>query len=186
MAHVAGVKLSAAGLKMEPYLPIAEEQLAHPNRSQPLRVFLATLTGWLLVSGALHLTWELLHVRLYTLWFEASAWRIVYSVLHCTAGDVLISAAAFLAAATATRDGDWPRHAWRIGLPIVLVVGVGYTAVSEWINVYHLKRWAYAPQMPLIGGIGVTPLLQWIVVPIATLWIRRRRSVLRRGVGHTT
>ena len=147
MAHVAGVNLSAAGLKMEPYLPAVGEQLAHPNRSQPLRVFLATLTGWSLVSGALHLAWELLHLRLYTLWFEASAWRI--------------------------------------GLPIVLVVGVGYTAVSEWINVYHLKRWAYAPQMPLIGGIGVTPLLQWIVVPIATFWISRRRSVTRRGVGYS-
>lgn len=136
--------------------------------------FISSVVGWALISAPLHLAWEALHVRLYTLWHEASAGVIVYSVLHCTAGDILIAAAAYVIAAGATRSSDWPRRAWRLGVPVLLASGLAYTMASEWINVYRLQRWAYAPHMPLIGGIGVTPLAQWLVVPLVVFWLYRR------------
>ena len=146
--------------------------------------------GWLLVTGVLHLAWEVSQLRLYTLWFEADAARIVYALLHCTVGDVLISAAAYGAAAVMTGDPHWPQRAARVGMPIVLGIGLVYTAGSEWVNVYYLKRWAYTTAMPLIGGIGITPLLQWVIVPLVTLWLHRRwfsfRGAPRSGVGNDT
>lgn len=136
--------------------------------------FISSLIGWVLISTPLHLAWEVLHVRFYTLWQEASTGAIVYAVLHCTVGDAMIAAAAFVIAAAVTRRRDWPQRAWRLGVPVLLVSGLAYTAASEWINVYRLQRWAYAPDMPVIAGIGVTPLAQWLVVPLAAFWIYRR------------
>ena len=49
---------------------------------------------WLAV---LNLVWEAAHLPLYTLWREASAAYLVFSVLHCTLGDVLIGTLALLA-----------------------------------------------------------------------------------------
>ncbi len=136
--------------------------------------FIYSIIGWVLISAPLHLAWEALHVRLYTLWHEAGTATVVYSVLHCTAGDVFIAAAAFAIAAAVTRNRDWPWCAWRLGVPVLLASGLAYTAASEWINVYRLQRWAYAPDMPVIAGIGVTPLAQWLVVPLVVFWIYRR------------
>lgn len=136
--------------------------------------FVSSLIGWVLISTPLHLAWEVLHVRFYTLWQEASTGTIVYAVLHCTVGDAMIAAAAFVIAAAATRRRDWPQHAWRLGVPVMLASGIAYTAASEWLNVYRLQRWAYAPDMPVIAGIGVTPLAQWLIVPLAAFWIHRR------------
>lgn len=138
------------------------------------KTLISSLLGWVLISTPLHLAWEVLHVRFYTLWQEASTGTLVYSVLHCTAGDALIAAVTFLMAAAVTRRREWPRHAWRLGVPVLLTSGLAYTAASEWINVYRLQRWAYAPDMPVIGGIGVTPLAQWLVVPLVAFWIYRR------------
>lgn len=147
--------------------------------------FVSYLIGWVLISTPLHLAWEVLHVRFYTLWQEASAGTLVYSVLHCTAGDALIAAATFLLAALVTRQRDWARRAWRFGVPVLLVTGLGYTAASEWINVYRLQRWAYAPDMPVIAGIGVTPLAQWVVVPLVAFWIYRRVYLSPLAIHHS-
>ena len=55
-----------------------------------------------------------------------------------------------------------------------MAVGVGFTVVVEYVSVYHLARWSYAPAMPLVAGLGVVPLVQWIVLPLLTLWLTRR------------
>ena len=136
-----------------------------------------SIIGWALITTPLHLAWEVSQLRLYALSQDASTQVIVYSVLHCTAGDALIAVAAFLIAVAVTRQRDWPRRAWRLGVPVLLVIGLGYTVASEWVNVYWLQRWAYAPGMPTIAGIGVTPLAQWIVVPSAAFLIYRRLLV---------
>lgn len=132
----------------------------------------ASIVAWMLVSAPLHLGWEVVHVRWYTLWLEPRA-TIVYSVLHCTLGDIVISAGSFALATLVSRRWDWPWYRPGPGLAVMLAAGLAYTAVSEWVNVYYLQRWAYLPDMPLIAGIGVSPLLQWIVVPLATFGIYR-------------
>ena len=55
-----------------------------------------------------------------------------------------------------------------------MISTVGYTAASEWRNVYLVHGWAYTASMPLIASIDASRLLQWIVVPVANLIAVRR------------
>jgi len=136
---------------------------------------LARLAAWSLLALALHLVWELAHLPLYTLWDEPDRWRVVRYVAHCLAGDVLIAATTYLLTAIVFRDFDWPRRRpWPAGAFLV-ALGLGFTAWSEWVNVYVLGAWAYRSAMPTLGGIGLTPLLQWLIVPVAMILIVRRR-----------
>ncbi len=137
---------------------------------------LARLAVWSLLALALHFVWELAHLPLYTLWDEPDRWRVVRYVAHCVAGDVLIAAIVFLVAAFAFRDLDWPVHRpWRAGA-LAIALGLGFTAWSEWYNVYVLGAWAYRAAMPTLAGIGLTPLLQWLIVPVAMILFVRHRG----------
>jgi hypothetical protein len=123
--------------------------------------------------AVLNLAWEAAHVRLYTLWTEAEPAYIAFSVAHCTVGDVLIGGLALLLALILSREAALAGWRWlRIAL-LTLVLSVGYTIFSEWMNVTVLRSWTYAESMPRLslGGleIGLTPLLQWLVVPLGTL-----------------
>lgn len=136
------------------------------------------LVQWAALALLLHLVWEIAHVRLYTIWRDEAASYIAYSILHCTVGDGLIAAGTYLLSILATRCVDWPVTAPRFGALVAVASGVGYTAYSEWMNVYYLHSWQYLPSMPLVWGVGVTPLLQWIVIPLLmiALWRRFLRS----------
>lgn len=139
---------------------------------------------WAVLALGLHLLWEIGQLPFYTLWREVEAWRMALYVAHCTLGDALIATLAYLAVALAWRRTDWPwRRPWTGGT-MLLALGLGYTAFSEWYNVYRAGSWAYAEAMPQVYGIGLTPLLQWLVVPgvmlvlLQRVWIghRRRKS----------
>ncbi|MEW5889476.1 MAG: hypothetical protein AB1768_10605 [Pseudomonadota bacterium] len=128
--------------------------------------------------AVLNLAWELMQLPLYALWHEALPRTIAYAVLHCTAGDVLIGMLALLTALVATRAGAYRRWHWqRIGV-ITVVLGIAYTAFSEWRNALLLGHWTYTPAMPVLPlvPIGVAPLLQWTLVPPAALGLARRRA----------
>lgn len=66
-----------------------------------------------------------------------------------------------------------PRPTWRAGLLI--------TAPLDWINVYILRRWTYAPHMPVLAGIGLVPLVQGMVIPPVVLWLAARHLGVRPG-----
>lgn len=128
--------------------------------------------------AALSLAWEIAQLPLYTLWREAEPAYIIFSVVHCTAGDVLIGLAALLLALIVEREGnlsDWRRG--RIAL-VAALLGMGYTVLSEWMNVGILGSWAYAGAMPTIElagfELGLSPLAQWLVVPPLTLYLAGR------------
>src|SRR5205807_9351338 len=65
-----------------------------------------------------------------------------------------------------------------------LILGVAYTAFSEWLNIVVRQSWAYSERMPLIPlfgfRIGLSPLLQWIIVPATAFglvrWITFKHS----------
>lgn len=148
------------------------------------------LAAWTALGALLHLAWEVAHLPLYTLYTDAPLGTIVYSVAHCTVGDVLITAATFLLACGVARSWSWPWARPWVGLGAAMVGGAGYTAFSEWLNVYVRGAWAYASAMPEVLGIGVSPIAQWIVVPLIQLAILRRMvktgragMVRRRHVG---
>lgn len=134
---------------------------------------------YILWFAALNLAWEAAHVRLYTLWTEATPGYIAFSVVHCTLGDVLIGLCALLLALIAGRERG-PTH-WR-PLRIAFLstlFGASYTVWSEWMNITLLRSWTYAESMPRLSlgdfELGLTPLLQWLLLPGLALYAARTK-----------
>ncbi len=135
-----------------------------------------------------HSVWEVVQLPLYTIFWTAPAGTTAFAIVHCTAGDMLIAAAtlgiAYLLAGNAS--GPWTRPVYVRVAGTTVVLGVLYTAFSEWLNTAVRHTWAYTSAMPLIPvlNVGAAPLLQWIVVPVAAFVLtarhmRSRASMLR-------
>jgi hypothetical protein len=140
--------------------------------------------GYLPWLAGLNLAWEIAHVRLYTLWQEAQAAYIAFSIAHCTLGDVLIGGVALLLALILGREGALAYWRWGRVAALAMILGAGYTVFSEWMNLTILRSWSYSEAMPRLnlGGfdMGLAPLAQWLVVPpLALLLARKARRVAR-------
>jgi hypothetical protein len=135
-----------------------------------------------LVFFALNALWEALQMPLYTLWRQGNWYEIIFALVHCTIGDLLIgiTVAAGSAAVLFLLTRSPPKLASGAFLGLFLVLGIGYTVFSEWLNVEVRATWTYTAQMPLMPplGTGLTPLLQWLIVPTLTwaLLARRRNT----------
>ncbi|MGE5337939.1 MAG: hypothetical protein ACM3PU_08920 [Gemmatimonadota bacterium] len=131
---------------------------------------MARWLGWMLL---LNLAWEIVQMPLYALPPAPFPFYTAYSIIHCTAGDVLIGAAIY-AVASFTTGWRWLTDAPLRGLAVLLPLGLGYTAYSEWRNVYVVGSWGYGAPMPMLFGIGAAPLAQWLVVPPLAAWLSRK------------
>lgn len=151
----------------------------HPTRSITLHGVIARASLWTGLAFFLNLAWEVVQVRLYTLWDTADGLSIAWALLHCTLGDVVIALVMFVVAGIMLWCVDWPElHPWPGGV-IVVIGTMAYTAWSEWYNVYRAGNWAYTANMPLIFGIGLSPLLQWLILPpVMVIAYRRLRPML--------
>ncbi len=125
----------------------------------------ASASLWSALAFVFHLLWEIAHVRLYTIWFEADRLTLAWSIFHCTLGDVLIALALFALAGSVLQRTDWPNSHPQTGGAMVVTGAIAYTAWSEWYNVYRADNWSYAENMPIVFGIGISPLLQWLLLP---------------------
>jgi hypothetical protein len=135
----------------------------------PVLLYLSAATG-------IHLVWETAQLPLYTIWSTGTRFQILFAVIHCTAGDLLITASALALAALVARIGHWPFFGNRMAL-IAILLGLGYTVFSEWLNTQVRQSWSYTEAMPLLPplGTGLTPFLQWLIVPgIAFGYVRRK------------
>jgi hypothetical protein len=138
----------------------------------------AWLRGLRVYLGAIALgnpVWEVLQLPLYTIWTTGTPREQAFAVVHCTLGDLLIALSTLAVALVLAGDHTWPRgRFWPVAI-LTIVLGVGYTAFSEWLNVVVRAAWSYSelmPQLSLFGlNIGLSPLLQWIVVPAAAFAI---------------
>lgn len=122
------------------------------------------------------LVWEFAQLPLYTLWQGGRPGEILYDVLHCTVGDVMIAASALAAGVLLAGRTGWPsQRRLAVGL-VAILSGLAYTAFSEWLNVTVLKSWAYSSLMPLVPGtgIGMAPLVQWLVLPLVAFRLAER------------
>jgi hypothetical protein len=121
-----------------------------------------------------HFVWEMLAVPFYTGIGQRSHAAGVWFCLVASLGDVGIALVAY--GVVAVRRTRWwvmsPDTRSRVGF---VIVAVGITVLFEYVSVYQVARWSYAPAMPLLAGIGVVPLIQWIVLPLFTLWLTRRQ-----------
>ena len=141
--------------------------------------WLAAFRRYLATAAAGHLAWEVLQLPLYTIWEEASPLEIAWAVIHCTAGDVAIAAAALGFALVAFGRFGWPTERFGAVAAVAIVAGIAYTVYSEWLNTVVRQSWAYAAAMPVLPpfGTGLSPFLQWIVIPAIAFWaIRTSRS----------
>ena len=142
------------------------------------RFFLRGYLPWLLAFST---AWEIAQLPLYALWREGSPGYLAFAVAHCTAGDILIGAAALVLALLLERAGALARWRW----PRIVLWSTGaalaYTVSSEWMNTL-LGRWAYSPLMPALtlgaGSLGLSPLAQWLVLQPLALYAARN-SLLR-------
>jgi hypothetical protein len=134
---------------------------------------------YLSAATTLHLVWETAQLPLYTIWSTGTKLEILFAVIHCTAGDLLITASALALAALVARIRHWPFFGNRMMLTPILL-GLCYTVFSEWLNTQVRQSWSYTEAMPLLPplGTGLTPFLQWLIVPgIALGYVRRKAKV---------
>jgi hypothetical protein len=141
--------------------------------------WLRSLRAYLAVIAAGNLAWEALHLPLYTIWRTGTPGEIAFAVVHCTLGDLLIALSALTLALVLVGDRHWPARRFGRAAAVAVVLGVGYTALSEWLNVVVRASWAYSELMPVVPlpggfGVGLSPLLQWIVVPTLAFTCARR------------
>lgn len=140
------------------------------------RSFLSTMLSYASVTLLLSLVWEAAQQPLYTSWSTAPRGDLVFAVIHCTAGDVIIATVSFALATLLYGRNDRPIIRFQVVLATI-GLGLAYTMFSEWLNVYVRRAWAYSEWMPVLLGVGLSPLLQWLIVPAASLvWINRRRA----------
>ena len=129
-------------------------------------------------SVVMHFAWEALPVPLYSIWRTGSSREIAFAVLHCTAGDLMIASLSLLAALILIGDGAWPAERFIPIMMAALVIGIGYTGYSEWLNISVRKSQTYSellPRLPWIGT-GLAPLLQWLIVPVLVFSAIQRRA----------
>jgi hypothetical protein len=141
--------------------------------------WLTALRRYLAIVTIGNLTWEFLHMPLYTLWETGTAGEIVFAAVHCTGGDILIALASLMAALLLVGNSDWPRHRFMPSAVLTIAFGFGYTIFSEWLNIEVRGTWAYSDLMPVLPWLktGLSPVAQWLVIPIlAFRSIRPRRE----------
>lgn len=143
--------------------------------------WLRVLRRYIFFAALANLLWESAHLPLYTIWREGTAREIIFAVIHCTGGDVLIATAALMLALLLAGT-SWPieprAHRWVAAL--ALAFGISYTLFSEWLNIVVRKSWAYSELMPVIPILdaGLSPVLQWIAIPLTAFWWARRPFAL--------
>ena len=140
-------------------------------------MWLIAIRHFLLSATVLNLAWEVAQMPLYTIWRTGSWREIVFAILHCTGGDLLIGSSILILVLLVAGHRDWPHRRFAPVAVLTIALGLGYTVFSEWINTEIRGNWAYSdwmPTLPLIGT-GLAPLLQWLVVPVlAFRWTRRK------------
>ena len=149
-----------------------------PAASEPGPDWPHALRRYLGASMALHLAWEVLQLPLYTIWSTDTVQQKAFAILHCTIGDVIIAGLTLLVGLTVVGQVTWPSAGTRPVWLVTLLLGVGYTVYSEWLNVNVRGNWAYSGLMPTVPiiGTGLAPLLQWIAVPTLAQRIAARRA----------
>jgi hypothetical protein len=86
---------------------------------------------YLAVIGLGNLSWKVAQFLRYTIWGDGSRGHILLALVHGTAGDLFISAAALMAGLVVFGDRSWPAYGfWRVAISAMLL-GLGYTIYSE-------------------------------------------------------
>jgi hypothetical protein len=136
-------------------------------------VSLGALRRYFSIIIPANLIWEFAHMPLYTLWKDGSVNEVIFAAVHCMGGDVVIAMVALMLALILTSSGwlNYSKPPQRV-IILTVLIGLGYTIFSEWLNIEVRGTCAYSDLMPVVPIIdaGMSPILQWIVIPIAGFW----------------
>jgi hypothetical protein len=126
---------------------------------------------YLVVSGIVNLIWEIVQLPFYAIWRSGTTRDLLFAIVHCTAGDLMIASLSLTAALMLAGNRNWPSERAPAVSATTCLIGLSYTVYSEYLNTVVRKSWAYADLMPTVPpfGTGLIPLLQWIVVPLLAL-----------------
>jgi membrane-associated phospholipid phosphatase len=164
---------------------VAEDSKTNANSPivtlSAMSVGLSRAALWSVLAFAMNLSWEIGHVRLYTIWMEADFQTIAIAVFHCSFGDATIALVLYAIVGFALRRANWPTSRPWVGGAIVVAGALAYTTWSEWHNVYRTGAWGYAAEMPTVLGIGVSPLAQWSILPPLLVLAHRALSPVLAG-----
>jgi hypothetical protein len=140
--------------------------------------WLTAMRRYLLFSAAGNLLWEIVQLPLYTVWRTANSAELMFDVAHCTAGDRVIAGTSLLAGLVLVGVANWPATKRLHVVACTILIGVGYTIYSEFLNTVILQTWTYSDLMPVVPGLGtgLAPLAQWVAVPLISLWVAGRES----------
>lgn len=121
----------------------------------------------------LELLWEIAQFPLYTIWHEGEWHYIIYALVHCTLGDLLILLVVYWTVALLNRNRFWYRTSILVNGFLFTLLGLAYTIFSELMNVNVKGAWDYTELMPIIPviGIGGMPFMQWVLIPPVLLWL---------------
>jgi hypothetical protein len=147
--------------------------------SFPQSSWLSSIRLYFAISAILHLIWEMLQLPLYTIWSTGSSAEVAFAVLHCTTGDLMIASLSLLIALLVVGNRSWPSERFTSVMMTTIIIGIGYTVYSEWVNTAVRKTWQYSNLMPTLPvlGTGLSPFIQWLIVPsIAFLAVRFRHK----------
>jgi hypothetical protein len=98
--------------------------------------------------------WEVAQLPLYTIWWTGAKGETLFAVIHCSGGDLVITASALALAAVAARVGHWPVFGGRMALTAILL-GLGYSVFSEWLNAHIRQSWSYTEAMPVLPPLAL-------------------------------
>lgn len=129
----------------------------------------------LIIALPLELLWEIAQFPLYDVWHQNDWGYILYGLVHCTIGDLLILLVIYEFVALLNRDRRWYARNNMVNAVLFTLLGAGYTIFSEIMNARIKGTWGYTELMPLIPvlEIGGMPLLQWILIPPLILWFMK-------------
>lgn len=117
--------------------------------------------------------WEFLQSPLYAD-FDRGLFYLFWTRVHCTVGDVLILIGSFWLTSLVFRSKNWIYKNEKAPKLCFILLGICYTAFSEWMNTTVRGGWEYADNMPVILWMGLTPLLQWIIIPLLVMsWMKK-------------
>ena len=127
----------------------------------------------LMLSLPLHLLWEIAQFPLYTVWHENDWSYIIYGLIHCTLGDMLILISVFWIVSLLNRSRCWIYSPALSNVILFTILGLGYTIFSEIVNTRITNSWGYTELMPIVPiiEVGGMPFLQWLLIPSVIIWL---------------
>lgn len=127
----------------------------------------------LMLAIPLQSLWEVAQLPLFTIWHESDWLYILYALIHCTLGDLLIMLIAFWFVSLLNKSRFWIFSPSLLNITLFTFSGLAYTVYSEIVNTRIKDSWSYTEHMPIVPviEIGGMPFLQWLLLPPLIIWL---------------